>query len=211
MSILISDEDYNEYRVLQHNALFQQKLESIRGLKNLKDDIDIPIRKLVVMFALLGCKPLWSCCGFDYDGQPMHKTHEYGNAYIRLLNNKQSCKVADRLFDEKVIEKRVTDISEIDSDRWVGWQADGHLQLHCDFDYVTTKTHYPWSMKSCIHYYEYAVIRIAELEQAMLKLFANEFADTVTLCDTNKYIRQHIHSWQYPALEDWVVTKEDIL
>ena len=85
MSVLISDEDYKEYRTLQHNALFQQKLESVRGMKNLRDDIDVPIRKLVAMFALLGCTPLWSCCGFDYDGQPMHKTHEYGNIYSFII------------------------------------------------------------------------------------------------------------------------------
>jgi len=208
MSVLISDEDYKEYRTLQHNALFQQKLESVRGMKNLRDDIDVPIRKLVAMFALLGCTPLWSCCGFDYDGQPMHKTHEYGNMYIRLLYNEQYRKIAQKLFDEKIIEKKIDSVLDISSDKWIILREN---QLYCDFDYVITKTSYPWSMKSCIHYYEYAAIRICELEQAILKLFSNDFADSAILHDTNNMMKQSMNNWQYPILEDWIITKEEIM
>lgn len=211
MPVLISDKDYNEYRILQHNALFQQKLESVRGMKNLKNDIDVPIRNLVAMFALLGCNPLWSCCGFDYDGQPLHKTHEYGNTYIRLLNNEQSRKIANILVIKQVIEKQITSISEISSDKWVGRQLGGYIQLNCDFDYEINKTQYPWSIKSCIHYCEYALIRIRELEQAILTLFSDDFADTAVLHDTNGKYKQHIYNWQYPILEDWIITKEDII
>ena len=208
MSVLISDEDYKEYRTLQHNALFQQKLESVREMKNLRDDIDVPIRKLVAMFALLGCTPLWSCCGFDYDGQPMHKTHEYGNIYIRLLYNEQYRKIAQKLFDEKIIEKKIDSVLDISSDKWIILREN---QLYCDFDYVITKTSYPWSMKSCIHYYEYAAIRICELEQAILKLFSNDFADSAILHDTNSMMKQSMNNWQYPILEDWIITKEEIM
>jgi len=160
------------------------------------------------MFALLGCTPLWSCCGFDYDGQPMHKTHEYGNMYIRLLYNEQYRKIAQKLFDEKIIEKKIDSVLDISSDKWIILREN---QLYCDFDYVITKTSYPWSMKSCIHYYEYAAIRICELEQAILKLFSNDFADSAILHDTNNMMKQSMNNWQYPILEDWIITKEEIM
>jgi hypothetical protein len=210
MPVLISDEDYNEYRILQHNALFQQKLESVRGMKNLKDDIDIPVRNLVAMFALLGCKPLWSCCGFDYDRQPMHKTHEYGDTYIVLTVSKRTLEVIATLINHDVLKLCKQD-ELLNTDDWIVWRAGNKLLLRCDFDYVTNKTQYPWSMKSCIHYYEYAVIKIQDLERAILKLFGDKFADTAILYDTNNEIKQHLYNWQYPILENWIITKEDII
>lgn len=211
MPVLISDENYNEYRILQHNAVFQQKLDSIRATKNLKDDIDTPIRKLVAMFALLGCEPIWSCCGFDYEGQPMHKTHEYGNLYIRLTLNDCTIRVINKLHSEKIIKQLLFNITEIACADWVVWGDANFVQLDCDFDYWISEQGYPWSFSSCIHYYEYGVIKIYQMEEIVKRLFVDDFADEVTLKDSNKAQQTLIKNWQYPALEDWIITKEDII
>jgi len=209
MSVLISDENYKEYMTLQHNALFQQKMDSVRAQTNLKNDIDNPIRNLVAMFALLGCKPLYSCCGFDYDGQPMHKTHEYGSTYIRLSANKSTADTLKKLSEREIIERTlVWDVKDISSDKWIVWATPKFAQLMCDFDYETSKMGYPWAFSSCIHFYEYGVIRINYLESAVKRLFISEFADEIVLKDTNKL---QPGAWQYPVLEDWIIKKEEIL
>lgn len=210
MSVLISDEDYNEYRILQHNALFQQKLESVRGMKNLKDDIDTPIRKLVAMFALLGCETRWSCCGFDYDGQPMHKTHEYGDSFIRLVDSKRALEVMATLINFNAI-KLTKEGELLNTDEWTVWRKANEIYLRTDFDYFHRQSDYPWAGHSCIHFSELAVIKIYDLEQAMLKLFSSEFLSGAILQDTNYKSKNILNNWQYPALEDWIITKEDIL
>lgn len=206
MPVTISDEDYKEYMTLQHNVIFQQKLDSIRGLRSLKDDIDIPMRKLVAMFALLDCEPLWSCCGFDYDGQPIHKTHEYGNTYIALKNTQRTRSVIKILYAGKWIQERCND-----TDKWEVWMTKGILYLRSDFDYFHRKNEYPWSMHNCIHFPELAVIKIDELENLMFLYFGDEFKETTVVSDTNRSHKTRVKNWQYPALEDWTVTLSDVL
>ena len=207
MPVLISDEDYKEYRILQNNSIFQQKLDSVRGMKNLKYDIDLPIRRLVAMFALLGCEPIWSCCGFDYDGQPMHKSHEYGAVYIVLNKNEQTKRVIENLVMLNWVRPKDPDNG---TSRWVCWQNDFWLYLQSDFDYEWGKTQYPWSLKSCLHYCEIGVIQINNLERVLENNFRNDFTDTVILHDSNKRQKERVSNWQYPLLEDWIITKNEI-
>lgn len=210
MAVLISDEDYKEYRILQHNAIFQQKLISIKELQNLKNDIDAPIRKLVAMFALLGCEPMWSCCGFDYDGQPMHKTHEYGDVYIILKNSLRVIEILEVLLNEKVIKVSKREMLA-DDDQWRTWASGNLVFLQSDFDFFHVESNYPWRDHNCVHFSELSIIKIDELEQELLRLFSNKFMDTVILKDTNYLRKQRLYNWQYPVLDDWVITKEDIL
>ncbi len=206
MPVVISDEDYKEYRVLQNNAIFQQKLNSARGMINLKNDIDVPIRRLVAMFALLGCEPIWSCCGFDYDGQSMHKSHEYGASYLVLNKTEQTIDVITQLIALDWVQPKQKE----GTTKWVCWQNDYWMYLQCDFDYDHEQSQYPWSLRSCIHYYEMGVIQINDLEKALENNFKDKFADNVTLSDSNKRQKKNLPNWQYPLLEDWVITKEDI-
>jgi hypothetical protein len=37
----------------------------------------------------------------------------------------------------------------------------------------------------------------------------DEFADEVTLSDTNGKYKDTIPNWQYPSLEDWIIKKSD--
>jgi len=206
MSVLISDEDYKEYRTLQDHAIREHKLNSIRGMNNLKHDVDAPIRRLVAMFALLGCEPLWSCCGFDYEGQPIHKTHEYGNSFVVLRDTERSQALVEALKSTG----RVVDRTD-ETDKWETWQVQHqNLYLRTDFDYFHEKSGYPWTMKSCIHFPELAIIRIDEMER-LLMCFRDQFADEVTLQDTNGKYKRRLYNWQYPALEDWVIKKDDVI
>ena len=205
MSILISDDDYKEYRVLQDNAIFQQKLNSARGMNNVEYDIDIPIRTLVAMFALLGCEPLWSCCGFDYDGQPTHKTHEYGGTFVCLNNIERSQEIIKILMEKGQVVNLKSE-----TDKWETWTRKQSIYLRSDFDYYHRKWKYPWSTKSCIHYPELALIKIDIMEKALIYYFKDEFADKVILSDTNKKQKIGLRNWQYPILEDWAIRKDDI-
>lgn len=211
MAVIISDKDYKEYLTLQHNSIFQQKLDSVRSLKSLKEDIDIPIRTLVATFALLGCEPLWSCCGFDYDGQPLHKTHEYGNAFIFFRETNQTQKIVDSLIEHKVVQNKEKG-SGMDSktNDWITYTFERRIHLASNFDYYQKKSDYPWSKNSCIHYPELAIIQINGLGWHVCKLFSNELLDTVTLHDTNKRYKDNLVDWQYPVLEDWIIHKEDV-
>lgn len=206
MSVLISDENYAEYMTLQHNAIHQQKLDSAKGMINLKNDIDVPMRKLVAMFALLDCSPLWSCCGFDYDGQPMHKTHEYGDTYIMFHDTPRTKAILKILSAGKWVDGFREDTS-----KWISWQNKNIIYLRSDFDYEHGKIGYPWSLNHCIHYPELSVLRIKELQDLLFLYFADEFMDIAVLRDTNRSQKWHVSNWQYPALEDWIITKEEML
>jgi hypothetical protein len=64
-------------------------------------------------------------------------------------------------------------------------------------------------MKSCIHYSEKALIQIQSLEHILSRL-KHSFVDEVVLIDTNKKQIQELPNWQYPALENWVIRKEEL-
>jgi len=206
MPVLISDVDYSEYRILQHNLIHQQKLDSAKGMKKLENDIDVPMKKLIALFALLGCSPMWSCCGFDYDEQPIHKTHEYGAVFVAFKPTPKTANVLDTMLLKGAIVKQTNDTW-----KWEVWQVEGNvIYLRSDFDYNHEKTQYPWSMKSCIHYPELSLIMIDYLEKAILKIFPpEEFADEVILSDTNGRYKKNMPNWQYPSLEDWIIKKSD--
>jgi len=206
MSVLISNEDYKEYMVLLNTAKFQMKINSVNGTHNLKDDIDVPMRKLVAIFALLKCEPLWSCCGFDYNGQPLHKTHEYGNCYIALRNIERTQQIIQALKDSNIVFDLKGDTSN-----WETWIQGHVVYLRSDFDYFHKKSEYPWSMTSCIHYSELSLIYINRLEKQLLLQFGNELLNEVTLCDTNKNQKINLKHWQYPILEDWTIKIEDLV
>jgi hypothetical protein len=204
MSVLISDDDYKEFMILQSNAVFQQKLRSVEGMNTLENDIDKPIKRLVAMFALLDCKPLWSCCGFDYPEQPMHKTHEYGASFIAFRKND----AVERVITILQAANYVVDL-ESKTNKWEHW-TNGHIYLRTDFDYYHSKMDYPWTMRSCIHFPELAIIQIHEMEQMLFKFFGSEFLDEVVLSDTNYKQKKQLRNWQYPVLKDWTIKKEDI-
>jgi hypothetical protein len=205
MPVTISDAEYSEYQIFLRNSIHQQKLDSVRGMKKLENDIDVPMKKLVALFSLLGCVPMWSCCGFDYDGQPIHKTHEYGAAYIAFKFSDKSSNVIQRLIDNGAVVEQMGNTC-----KWEVWITNGITYLRSDFDYEHEKTQYPWSIKSCIHYPEISLIMIEFLENSIIKWFLpEEFSNEVVLSDTNGKQKIQLPNWQYPSLEDWTIKKSD--
>ena len=183
----ISKENYEEYQQLKEWYEKEEIKRSARETNRLEDDIDYPIRNCVAMLALLGCEPTFSCCGFDYEGQPIHKSHQYGEPYIRMKNNIYSVSASTNMLK-------------------MGWwwnvvASEISLQWH-----APSNPH--WRSPKCIHFPEEMVGAIIYLESFLFS-GKNNFRDVVVLSDTNKKYHKY---WQYPAKkEDWVIKKEDII
>lgn len=185
----ITKEQYEEYQKLKKWAEREKILTSAKSVKKLEDDIDEPIKKCVAMLALLRCEPTFSCCGFDYDGQPFHKSHQYGEPYVRMKSNLYSLALTSQPLQ-------------------YGWQA---AMVVGEVTLVWKSHGNPhWRNTNCIHYSEEIVGAIGWLEWA-LSQNKDKMLDEVTLEDTNKKNRGINRFWQYPPKKDWVVRKKDIL
>lgn len=198
----LTDEQYREYQLLKSQANF----DSVRSLNMLENDIDEPVKPIVAMLALLDCGPLFSCCGFDYDGQPLHKTHEYGSVYFMLRNTINSVSLLRHLSSVEIARSLSDDVS-VD---WMWWMSKNNVFiLRSAFTAEHDKVNYPWTRRtSCIHYSEIATVQIRLMEKALYNL-QEYFADEVVLKDTNaQYTDMH---WQYPALKPWMINKENFL
>lgn len=188
----ITDKQYKEYADLKRWAKKQKVWESAEKIQYLEDDVDAPIKKCVAMLALLGLEPLFSCCGFDYRGQPYHKSHQYGEAYIMVKDNDTS-------------------------QRWLpagsngilgnGWKIRKHIKGTLVIVLkVPGNPH--WRKKDCIHFSEEIVIGIANLEKMLMNLHGT-FASGWVLEDTNQnYKKNGVNHWQYPPKKPWVILKE---
>lgn len=212
MPVTISDEEYRRYTVFRDNMIYQEKLDSVRGLASLEQDIDAPIRKTIAMLALLGCHPVWSCCGFNYDGQPLHKTHEYGNTYVAMIWDENSYRLREALKEKLFLEVE----DEFDPkglvNRWVCWDRKnlGLFYIRHSFNAKWEEIKYPWSLKMCLHFPEPALVGIKELNYWLLAL-SDYFLEEVVLEDTNSKVKKSTPEWQYPSLAEWKIRKEDIL
>lgn len=187
--VTITEEEYADYCSLKEQATRIKNLVSLGKVTRLEDDIDAPVKRCVAAFALLGCEPLWSCCGFDYAGQPLHKSHQYGRIFFILANN---------AFSEDLC-KIITETSD-----WEYHLHNGNLDLHVDIKNVVAQ----WDYKDCPHYHEPFVYYIRGLENRLFSL-EDWFAEEVTLGDTNGMMKDALPYWQYPTMEPWVIRKKD--
>lgn len=206
MSVIISIDEYKELQTLRSYHIRERNIESVKSTKLLENDIDVPIRTIVGMFALLECKPLFSCCGFDYSGQIVHKTHEYGNAYIMFSDDENIQNVIRTLVDIKFL----TDKEK--TSQWRFWKDEKHriVFIALAFDWAERQSDYPWTKHNCIHYSEKGVIGLQELRKK-LYLFKEYFLSESILSDSNEKQNKTLAYWQYPALEPWIVNKNDLL
>lgn len=190
--IHITEQEQAEYEQLKAWAKKQGVYQSAQEITQLKDDIDLPIRKCVAMTALLGLEPVYSCCGFDYQGQPFHKAHQYRQPYIRIRNN---------IFTTAFVLNNQLQLSQI------SWQIRplGNEQV---LELITSMNPH-WSNDVCIHTSEECVIGIAKLEKILNNL-SHQFKDAVTVVDTNALTRNQLKFWQYPPKEPWVIRKEEL-
>jgi len=208
MAVTISNNEYKELHTLRSYYNREKNLESIQSMKSLENDIDIPIKTIVGMFALLGCQPLFSCCGFDYHGQPVHKTHEYGNAYVNLRGNSNTEQVIDFLIDIGFLADTYKRTSQ-----WRTWKVekDKVVFVSQSFDWEDRKRGYPWTKYNCVHYAEKGVIGLHELRKKLYYIFKDHFFNAVTLLDTNQNHNKVMAYWQYPSLMPWEINKDDLL
>lgn len=187
--IKITEKEYEEYQKLKKWAEREKILTSVKSVKRLEDDIDEPIKKCVAMLALLRCEPTFSCCGFDYDGQPFHKSHQYGEPYIRMKSNLFSISITTQPL--KYGWYVVNVVGEVS----LCWRASANPH---------------WRNNNCIHFSEEIVGAIAWLEDGLLRNKDN-MLDEVILTDTNRKNKTLNRFWQYPPKEDWVIRKTDVL
>lgn len=180
-------------------------LESIRSLRHVGDDIDEPIKNCVMALALLGCEPVWSCCGFDYDGQPLHKSHQYGASGVVCYETPR-VEWLSREFEERPPLWQGT--------RYDLWKIDKYNLYSRDFVTFISKAvgekGNVWPDIESIHYSEPAVICIAVLESWLMG-YILLMAEEVVLRSSNIEFRNRFPAWQYPPLPDWTVTKDELL
>lgn len=159
----------------------------------LENHIDEPIKKCVVGMALLGFKPIMSCCGFTYKDEKVPKKH-LGKAYIYLSH------------DDIIKNGRSTNLLQLMY--LSGWKIDILDKNFIDFYSNTWQKDHPWNDKNCPHYYEMFVLAINSLEKTLETLKAH-FNKEAIIEDGNKFYLEKVSKfWQYKPCKDWVVTPE---
>lgn len=189
----ISEEEYEEYQQLKEWAKKQRVYQSLKFITELRDDIDLPIRKCVAMLALLGCKPIFSCCGFDYKDQPFYKSHQYGLPYVKLTDNIFTTKLRANL--EQSLFRYSWSFRNVGSEVYLELLVPGNPA---------------WRDVSCIHQSEEYVIGIQHLEDELGRL-QEDFMNECTIADTNSRYKSIFRFWQYPHHKPWTVHKYDLL
>jgi len=185
----ITDDEYQEYTKLKLWHEKRKIRESAHSVTRLEDDIDAPIKKCVAMLALLGCAPIYSCCGFDYNGQPFHKSHQYGRPYFILTANQNTFALLETLSRSRT-----------------GWQGGrGNHPTWTNLELMVGMNPH-WRREECIHFSEECVGAIALLENVLVQFFP-KMVETITLIDSNSLAKKVTKHWQYPPKEPWTINK----
>lgn len=163
-------------------------------LNNLEDHIDEPIKKCVVGMALLGFKPVMSCCGFNYKGEKVPKKH-LEKAYMYLD------------YPSLIERKLGSDLLTIGTES--GWNIGTFRgKTFIDFYAPTWENKHPWNDFNCPHFHEKFVIAIASLEESIINL-KKHFKEKVVIEDGNTFYKEKVSKyWQYEPTQDWEVTPE---
>jgi hypothetical protein len=157
----------------------------------LEDDIDDPIKNCVAMFALLGCQPFYSCCGFDYNKQPFHKSHQYGRPYIILADTERTAEVLTILSKQRTVW-----YAEKGARGWVNLQVMAEMNPH-------------WRKEECVHFAEECAIAIRWLERFLFAL-KGAMLDSIVLEDTNSKAKKDNEYWQYPPKHSWTILLSEV-
>lgn len=187
----ITEDQYKEYEQLLAWKKKEDIRLSLKETKNLEDDIDEPIKSCVMMLALLGTNPIYSCCGFDYEGQPYHKSHQYGDSYVLFADDP---KIEFELPPMWEVKKRSEYFPEYMLVLKEGFKANPH-----------------WTDPSCIHFAENFVIAITLLEKVLWNQQESFCTEKVTLSDTNHQANQFSPYWQYTPKEPWTFDFVDLV
>jgi len=210
MMVEITQQEYEQYQAFLNNDLFYKKMESVKSAGSLERDIDAPIKNIVAMLALAGFEPIFSCCGFNYAGQPMHKTHNYGMVYVQMKANGRNLRFIEKA--QPFFRQKIWRGFHLKEDGVFG----GKIYLWAPFEQQWANEHgsrcgeHPWKDKDCIHYPEYALFAIGALEKLLVD---NDYLliDKIVLHDANRNMKDKFRNWQYPVLEPWIIEKDAIL
>ena len=165
--------------------------------EKLEDQIDAPIKKCIAMLNLLGLKTLWSCCGFDYRGQPKFKDHAYGNAHIFIDFNSGIKNINELLF---IRSKSGWSLSVANVSCTEAWLLEAPSVFGSEM----------WNNKDSIHYHESSNISIKNLETFLVGM-EELMLEKVVLADENTVMKELFEYWQHEPAEDWVIKKEEII
>ncbi len=186
----ITDEEFNEYQSLIKWAKREKVYKSAKDTTRLEDDIDEPVKNCVAMLALLGCQPVYSCCGFDYTGQPFHKSHQYGRPYFML---RASPRTDEFLI---VLSKQKTIWFATPNGFFVNIELMAGMNPH-------------WRREECIHFSEECVLGIHWMERFLWNCRSG-MLEEIVLEDTNNKVKMDVNYWQYPPKEPWLIKKSEI-
>jgi hypothetical protein len=181
----ISNQEYEELQAYKREV-------SLQEIINLEDDIDFPIRNTVAILALAGASPMFSCCGFDYRGQPAHKAHQYGEPYVMMKDDEKTREVMGRIYSRLPF----------------GWKVASRRGLI--YLELTSINNPHWDNPKAIHYSENMVISINELEKYLFMYLREFMVDKVVLYDTNAGHNTSLKYWQYTPKNPWEITIDSL-
>lgn len=165
-------------------------------MDKLEDHIDEPIKKVVVGLALLGFHPVMSCCGFNYKGEKVAKTHLINKPYVYL-----DTKYLEAFHDSLLMRLAFGS----------GWTIDFNPKGNrfVDFWSRTWNKGHPWEESKCPHQPEGCILAINSLEQCIEKS-RSKFQEWFNIVDGNSiYINEFkLKHWQYAPTDPWRVTPE---
>lgn len=200
----ITETELEEYRTLKNAYGWQAVEQSLSGVELLENDVDEPIKWTVAALTLLGVQPVFSCCGFNYVGQPLHKRHTVGTTYISVLANAEFNTLCEELNQY--------------SDHLRGWwweivngsglyKEDQHGQIY--FSETWARHGVPeWDDPLCIHYSEMAALAIRSMNVTLYRNFWDKIHLSAVLTDSNGHYQSGVSAWQYPAKKEWLITRE---
>lgn len=166
--------------------------------KHLEYHIDDPIKKCVVGMALLGFTPLMSCCGFEYKGEKVKKTHLLDKPYIYLD--------VDKVFESSGMCRNLLNLAKS-----ANWKLNfsSPSAYFIDFHGLGWENNHPWKTEGCPHRHEMPNISISQLEKA-IEVWKDHFLPKVEIIDGNKKYTElfKLKYWQYEPTESWIVTPE---
>lgn len=198
----ISDEEFLEFERLRRHYGREAIRLSTANVQTLAEDIDHPIKRCVMALALLGCDPVWSCCGFDYEGQPIHKDHQYGTVGIALQSNRRTYWLIEQWKKSQPAYSHL-------ANRWSINFADNYgvplAYLTCNLRLGNT-----WPEETSPHFYEPGAIAIRLLEDNLQGL-QSYFRKQVVLRDSNGLYKWRFPTWDYPAKTDWAIRKAELM
>lgn len=178
--------------------------ETTPTIKRLEDEIDRPLKRSIALLNLLGFKTKWCCCGFDYQGQPSHKSHTYDSLQIFIEDNEDTKKFFILFLDSM----HQNDGWSVQLFRLAGQNT--CWALTTPFGAANIGAPADWNKHTSEHYHEVPNIKIKALEDFLVQL-GECMEDETTLEDSNAAMTKVYRDWNVAPSEPWVIKKTDWL